>query len=92
MIDENGRLRSSHWPGIGKYVGTVDDEKPILFNTGKDFNKFEYYDKSVWQKRRIYLDEVPGKYSYSNKIITPFDSSLIDEWIERTKSFIEDES
>lgn len=59
FTDDEPPAISPHWPGVGRYVGVVDDEKPILFDTGEDFNCFDYYDKKDWQKRRIYSDEVP---------------------------------
>lgn len=51
---------SPHWPGVGKYIGVVDDEKPVLF-THEEFNKFDYWDKQLWQKNRVYSDEIPIK-------------------------------
>lgn len=49
---------SPHWPGIGKYIGVIDDEKEILMQTGSDFSCFDYYDRQSWQKNRIYGDEI----------------------------------
>lgn len=48
---------SPHWPGIGRYVGVVDDEKPVLFQY-EGFNCFDYWDRQPWQKNRIYGDEL----------------------------------
>lgn len=51
---------SPHWPGVGEYIGIVEDEQPILFVTNhlKEFNIFDYYDNFDFQKRRVYQDEL----------------------------------
>lgn len=59
---------SPHWPGVGRYIGVVDDDKPVLF-THKGFNCFDYWDKQPWQKNRVYNDEILLKptIDYSNR-------------------------
>lgn len=62
---------SPHWPGIGKYIGMVDDEKNILFNLGENFSCFDYYDKQSWQNCRVYGDEIPlatNRISFVNNL------------------------
>lgn len=60
---------SPHWPGVGKYIGTVDDEKPVLF-LHEGFNSYDYWDKQPWQKNRVYNDEIPFRKMvyHSNRV------------------------
>jgi hypothetical protein len=80
--------KSPHWPGIGRYVGSVDDEKPILFDTGYDFSKFDYYDTKPWQSRRVYMDEVPNKKDYSNLETSSLSINILERWAETTAKMI----
>lgn len=83
---------SPHWPGVGRYIGMVNDEKPVLF-TYEGFNHYDYWDKQPWQKNRIYGDEIELKNNpYSNLKCVKFDIKHLDESIYRMEKFIQKEN
>lgn len=51
-------LVSPHWPGVGRYIGVVDNDSPVYLNGIQGSNIFDYYDRFPWQVRRVYQDEL----------------------------------
>lgn len=80
--------KSPHEPRISKYIGLVDDEKPILF-AHEGFNCFDYWDRQPWQKIRVYGDELP-RFKYSNTDVLPFSLMIMEEWAKRIEKCMDD--
>ena len=58
--------KSPHWPGIGRFIGYVNDIKYSVQTPLRD--KFYFWDNYSWQERRVYSDEIPMKFKIIRKV------------------------